>query len=165
MIKTVENKPLFYEKQYFKQWWILAIFIGLNGLLIYGCITQVGMGITFGDKPSSDAMLVIITVLLIAFTIFFFNQGLVAKIDEAGIHYKFLPYHKTWRTIVWDNITTIEIKKYNPLFDYGGWGLRTGCVTMSGNIGMYVRFNNDSLMIGTQKSEEVEEVLRKLGKI
>ena len=165
----MESKSLFYEKQYFRQWWILIIFIGINGLVLYGSITQIGMGITFGDKPMSDMGLLILTVLLIAFTIcftiFFFLQKLVTKIDEAGIHYKFMPYHKTWRTIAWDNITTVEVKKYNPVFDYGGWGLRTGCVTMSGNKGIYVRFNNDSLMIGTKKAVEVEEVLRKLGKI
>jgi hypothetical protein len=159
------DEYLFYEKQYLKQWWIIAIFVCLDALFVYACIVQVGMGVPFGAKPAGDIELIILTVILIALTIFTFSHVLITKIDGQGIHYKFKPYGKKWETLRWDTIDTIEIKKYRPIFDYGGWGRRTGCVTMNGRIGMYVRFNKDSLMIGTQKPEEAASVLEKLGKI
>lgn len=76
------------------------------------------------------------------------------------------------------------IRKYNPIAEYGGWGVRDGwfkfkifmtkairvddtniAYNMSGNIGLQLKLINDKrVLIGTRKSTKMEDVLRKLGK-
>jgi len=162
----MESKPLFFEKQNFRQWWIYVLLLGLLALFVYGCIVQVGMGITFGDKPMSDAGLIVFTVVYSLFVAFFLWQHLLTKVDTEGIHYRFIPYHGKWRTFTWDSISSVEVKEYSPLSEYGGWGLRLGCVNTSGNKGMLIRFHErSSFMIGTQKVEELKATLEQAGKL
>lgn len=163
----MENKPHFFEKQYFKQWWVWLLMIGLNVLFLYGVVTQVFMGITFGDKPMSDIGLIVFAVVFIAFTSFFFLQHLVTKIDDRGIYVKFWPYHKKWRLYTWEQIGSCELKTYNSLVEYGGWGLRQGAYNVSGNQGLLLKFKSGkpNLMIGTQKPEEIKIVLKKLNQL
>jgi hypothetical protein len=163
----MDDQPLFFEEQYFKQWWIGVLLLGLNGLLIYGAVTQIFMGETFGDKPSGDGVLAVISVVMIAFTVFFYLQMMVSKIDERGIYIKFRPYHRKWRLYEWESIASCELKKYNPVFEFGGWGIRDGVYSMSGNQGLLLRFKSGKpkLMIGTNKPEEMRTVLEKLGKL
>ena len=61
----------------------------------------------------------------------------------------------------------MEVRQYKPLSEYGGWGLRYGssgkAYNVSGNIGIQLHFKDGStLLIGTNKKEEVEVVLKQI---
>jgi hypothetical protein len=159
--------PLFTEKQYFRQWWVWILILGLNGITVFGAISQVVFGHTFGDKPMSNLGIVIFTIVFAAFMVFFLSQNLSTKIDERGVYIKFFPYHRRWRLYTWEQIESCELKQYKPLSEYGGWGLRQGAYSMSGNEGLLLRFKSGkpSLMIGTRNTEEVRSVLEKLNKL
>ncbi|MDV6167937.1 hypothetical protein R1T16_05840 [Flavobacterium sp. DG1-102-2] len=162
-----QNEPLFYEEQYFRQWWIFILLAGMCGTGVYGVITQVFMGETFGDKPMGDVGLIIFSVCIIALTIFFYMQKMITKIDERGIYIKFRPYHKKWRLYEWQRIAHCELKKYNPTFEFGGWGIRPGVNSVSGNSGLLLHFKSGKpkLMIGTRKTEEMQQVLQTLNQL
>jgi len=69
---------------------------------------------------------------------------------------------------LWNEITQSYVRKYNPITEYGGWGLRWGlkgkAYNMSGNKGIQLVLNgNIRLLIGTNKAEEADEVLRRTG--
>jgi hypothetical protein len=62
------------------------------------------------------------------------------------------------------------VRKYKPLAEFGGWGLRFGvsgkAYNISGNKGLQLELtNNKKLLIGTQKPEELSEALNKIGKL
>ncbi|MNK07631.1 hypothetical protein D3C87_255460 [compost metagenome] len=161
----METKLLFEEKQYFRQWWLLALLLGLFGFAMYGLVTQVFMGIIFGDKPMSNEGLILFALLQFVLTIFFFMQSLTTRIDDNGIHIKFWPYHRRWKFYPWEEIVSCEVKVYSPIMDYGGWGLRAGAYNVAGNVGMLLKFKSrPNLMIGTQKPDELKKALEKLGK-
>jgi hypothetical protein len=162
----MDNQPLFSEQQYFKQWWIWVVLLSLNGLILYGMVSQVFFGQIFGDKPMGNTGLVILFIIQTAFTVFFMTQCLATKIDDKGVYVKFRPYHRKWRLYTWEAIAECEVEKYNPM-DYGGWGLRQGAYTMSGSMGLKLTFKSGkpSLVIGTQKPDEIKTVLEKLGKL
>ena len=161
----MEIRPLFSEKQYFRQWWLYVLLFSINGMFVYACITQIGMGITFGDKPMGNTGLIVTTIVFTVFTVLFLRQHLATKIDETGIYIKFWPYHRTWRFYAWDDIASCEVKQYKPISEYGGWGLRFGAYNVSGNKGMLIKFRQyDNLMIGTQKPEELKQLLKQLNK-
>ena len=110
--------------------------------------------------------IVIIFALIISITpIFFFK--LTTRIDEKGVYYKFFPFHFSLKLISWNEISKAYIRTYNPISDYGGWGLKGGwskskgkALNVSGDIGMQlVLKNGKKLLIGTKKENEIKRVL------
>ncbi len=93
------------------------------------------------------------------------------EIREDGIYYQLFPFHFKMRKIAFDDIEKVYVRKYNPLMEYGGWGIRLGlfgkgwAINISGNKGIQIEFKNKKkrkFLLGTQKPEEVEAVLNKL---
>ncbi len=88
----METNFLFTEKQSFRQWWLVTMLAALNILFIYACIQQIGMGIQFGDKPMSNAGLLVTTVVMLIFTAAFFNMGLPLKSPAPAFTTAFLRF-------------------------------------------------------------------------
>ena len=92
---------------------------------------------------------------------------LKTKIDEIGIHYQFYPFHLKFKTIKWNEITKCHVRKYDPIWEYGGWGLKFNffknknkCVTVKGTIGLQLELiNGTKLLIGTQLEEPMKRVI------
>ena len=112
----------------------------------------------------------VVTLLGIAVSIaFVFFLKLKTKIDEIGVHYQFFPFHFSMKTIRWQEIKKANIRTYDPIGEYGGWGLKGGAlwnkskgkaITISGDIGIQLELkNNKKLLIGTQKKEDAFRVL------
>ena len=59
------TKKLFSERQYFKQIWLWVFLISINGLFIYGLVTQIFFGHTFGDNPMSNGQLIFATSIVL----------------------------------------------------------------------------------------------------
>lgn len=149
------SKPIFEEEQRFRQWWIwLVLLFILATILFKGFETNMG-GLT-------TPIVIIASVVLLLFL-----ANLKTRIDERGIHIRFFPFHFSFRTYEWDKLYSAEIKKYSPIVDYGGWGVRislTGngkAFNVSGNKGIYlVTSDGKKRMIGTKKEVEAQEVLK-----
>ena len=168
----MDNKILFTESQKFKQWWLWLILLGINGFLLYGFYIQLLMKQPFGDKPMSDNGLIVAVFISILVSLLFYTIKLQTIIKEDGIYYRFFPIHKAFRKFTWDKIKICFIRKYNPIAEYGGWGLRFGlmgmgkAVNISGNKGLQlVLTTNSKILIGTNKPDELNEVLSRIGQI
>ncbi|MDY3364411.1 hypothetical protein JSO61_009115 [Riemerella anatipestifer] len=168
----MNNEILFTERQRFKQWWLWLILLGVNGLFLFGVFKQVIGGQQFGDKPMSNAGLLVATGLTIAFTLLFVNIRLDTTIKKDGIYVRFFPYHLKFKYYSWDSLTKSYVRQYSPLTEYGGWGLRLGlfgkgtAFNVSGDKGLQLEFsNNTKLLIGTNKPDELTETLNKIGQI
>ena len=141
------------------------------GLFCAGFYKQIIQGQEFGSNPMSDSGMIIGFILdLILFTSLFLLFGfakLTMVIDDKGITYRFFPFHFKNRLILWDEIMRYEVIKYNPILDYGGWGVRIGgrgkAYNVSGNMGLLLYLKSGRpLLIGTQKSKELIDFLSKL---
>ena len=161
---------LFTERQKFKQWWVWVILLILNGILLFGVFKQVIGGQQFGDKPAGNTELLILSGLLLLFTLLFFNLRLDTIIKQDGIYVRFFPFHLKFKYFSWDSMTKTYVRNYSPLTEYGGWGLRFGffgkgtAYNVSGDKGLQLEFtDNKKLLIGTNKPEELTETLNKIG--
>jgi hypothetical protein len=109
--------------------------------------------------------LVIVLLLFSIGLIYIFR--LRTTIDERGIHYRFLPFHKTTKTISWKDLEDCEVRKYSPLSEYGGWGYKlhfggNGALNVKGNMGIQLKLKSGKqLLIGTQKPEEAQLVINR----
>jgi hypothetical protein len=92
---------------------------------------------------------------------------LTVTIDEGGIHIRYYPFVR--RTIPFTDIHAFQARRYRPVREFGGWGIRTGLGKKSaynakGDLGveLYLR-DMRSVMIGSQRHEELAATLRRHG--
>ena len=88
-----------------------------------------------------------------------------------GSAYRFFQFQWTYKQLTWDIIVNAYARQYKPLQEYGGWGIRFGfaesgtAYTISGKHGLQLVYDKGKrLLIGTQKPDEVENVLKKVEK-
>lgn len=168
----MEQNYIFKEQQRFRQWWLWLIIIGIDSLLIYGFVQQVMLGKPFGDQPMSDSALTLAAVLSAAVTLFSLSIRLETRITREGVAVRFFPLHFKYKQYAWETFSKSYVRKYAPLSEYGGWGLRFGmsgqgrAYNVSGNKGLQLEFTNQKkLLIGTRKPEELSLVLDEIGQL
>ena len=85
---------------------------------------------------------------------------LYTRMDYQGIHFRMSPFHFREKTILWDEIDQIHVRKYSPIMEYGGWGIRMTmgrgtAYNIKGNYGIQIKKKNGkSLLLGTQRPDE-----------
>ena len=164
-----ENKIIFTEHQYFRQWWLIIILGVLNLLVLYGSVQQIVFGLPFGKNTMSNSGLITLMIFTIIFTLLLLSAHLHTKLDSSGIYIRFSPFQRKPKFYPWNIIDKVYIRQYNPIAEYGGWGLRFGwsgkgaAWNVSGNIGLQIEFKDKSkLLVGTQKPQELEKALADL---
>src|SRR5690606_14709158 len=155
------NKPLFQETQRFTQWWLWLLLI-IVSISIFRSLSEV---LSTNQPLDSGQWLgvIILAVVILLFVLF----RLDTKITDKGIYVKFFPIVPKYKFYPWEEISTAVVRKYSPLMEYGGWGIRFGrngkAYNIKGNKGLQLKFKNgNALLIGTQKAEEMHRVLDKL---
>jgi hypothetical protein len=169
----MNNKVLFYELQRIRRLWVWLVAILVNVFPFYGIYHQIIIGVPFGTKPMSNIGLLIMAGFSIFFTLLFYHWRLITLIKPDGIYARFYPFQFSMKFYRWESIKSLNIRKYKPIREFQGWGLRYNfagkggrAFTVSGNIGLQIEFTNGNrLLIGTQKPKQIEEVLTKLGKL
>jgi len=161
------DKVLFREEQQFRQWWyivlILAATVPVMIMSIYSLYMQIVKGVQVGDSPAPNAVLVVVFIAMCISLWVTFSLKLEVWIDQDGIHYRFSPVIFKNRLISKSEIQRFEIRKYNPILDYGGWGIRRGigrkwgkAYNVSGNIGLQLYLTNGKkVLFGTQRSQAI----------
>lgn len=84
-------------------------------------------------------------------------------VDATGINIALLMFIR--RRIAFAEIKTADAVQYDPLRDYGGWGLRMGpkgkAYNMRGDRGVQLVLENGSrVLIGSQREQELEAAVR-----
>ncbi|WP_211296693.1 hypothetical protein [Polaribacter butkevichii] len=156
---------IFKEEQRFRQTWLII-------LLVISSIAPIAMMLKKylqkNTTLTTQGFVITIAVILVSVTTIFFFK-LTTRIDEKGIHYQFFPFHFSVKMIPWREISKAYVRKYQPITEFGGWGIRRGfffnkgkdkAINVSGNIGIQLILKNgEKLLIGTQKKEEATRVL------
>lgn len=142
----MKNETLFTEKQRFTQWWLWLIMILVVAFAFY----------------YEESTLERVVALIIPLFLFILN--LETEISQEGISVRFFPFHLKKKFFAWDEIAKAEVREYSPLLEYGGWGIRRGrsgrAYNVKGKMGLQlVLKNGKKVLIGTQKAEELKQIL------
>ena len=170
------EKILFQEEQKFTQSWITLIVYGILALNLsvfgYGFVRQILMEKNWGNMPMSDTALVLTCILALGISagllLLFHNAKLITTIHQNGIRVKFPPFFNKEKFFPKETINYIEVRQYNPILEYGGWGVRMGmrkgkAYNVKGNLGIQLKLtDNKKILIGTQKKDQAEWAIRKL---
>jgi hypothetical protein len=178
------DKILFKEEQRFNQpWvWLILVPVSVSVFWIFGVAfnKQLVNGEPWGDKPMSDAGLIVFGIftllMMIGLTILFYTMKLEVKIKMDGVYYRYPPMIRKFRKISNESIERFEVRKYNPIREYGGWGVKTHgnpkkrrkyglAYNVKGNIGLqlYLKDGN-KILIGTQRSDALKHAMGKMMK-
>jgi len=156
---------IFLEEQKFAQLWLHLVLI--ISFMIPLIMITIELLQTNGENNDTQMNLFVLIGTFILIYSIILSMKLKFRIDEKGIYYRFIPFHFSDRFLSWNEISKAYIRKYNAIYEYGGWGLRMGffrkkgrAINVSGNIGLQLELKNGKkILIGTQKEAEVKRVL------
>ncbi|MDR1380725.1 MAG: hypothetical protein LBJ47_04515 [Tannerella sp.] len=158
----MKDEAVYYERQRFRQWWVIALMAGTDILFIAGCVRQLILGMPFGNNPMSDTGLIVVSATILASTVLFLSLTLNTVINEDGIRVWFHPVQFRKKYFSWEEIARVYIRKYRPITEYGGWE----AYNMSGNMGLQIVLTNGKeFLIGTNNPDGLSEMLKKAGKM
>lgn len=151
--------PLFTETQRFRQPWLWVV-LGAATLVSLYAMSSTGTG--RGGSVVSGALMVGLLAL-------FWSFRLETRIDEEALRYRLFPLQLRERTIPWETVERAWVRRYRPLREYGGWGLRWGpggrAVNVSGDEGLQVVLKNgDRLLLGTGQGSRIRTTLEGLAR-
>lgn len=148
----------FTEKQSFiKSWWPLSI-----AFFMMAAIVPV---VNYNNGQLSVPDMIFPVFVLLSGGIIFFFFTLSSRIDEKAVSVKFGLFQRSYKVFKWEDIKTIEVRKYNPIMEYGGWGYKglwkkNRAYSVSGNMGLQITFHNNArVLIGTKEPDKMKNYL------
>ena len=156
---------VFIEQQRFNQP-LIIIGLSITFIVVGASIFENWNNLTNGSLSSKIAgFSSLIIIILVAAFIFIIK--LKTRIDEIGIHYQFYPLNRSYKTIQWNEIKLLEVRTYDAIWEYGGWGMKftffkkkNKCYTIKGDKGLQVELKNGQrMLIGTQLKEDLQKTL------
>lgn len=150
---------IFEEKQAFRQWWLLLI---LSGILV---VTGLSFFIGFTGFQTENLKYLGYIAVLFIITMFWIIR-LHTRIDNSGIRTSFEPFGIFKKSFKWNDISKCYVRKYSPIREYGGWGIKgfnnPKAFNVSGNIGIQIITKDDKrFLIGTNKPKEAQRVIKR----
>ena len=155
----------FHEDQQFRQTWVWFILLPITALVWYITLMQLIFNTPVGNNPASDSEALILLLLFgILFPIFFHKLKLTTEVRKNGLYIRFSPLHLKFKKIPIDKQTKHYMRTYEPITEYGGWGIKWGpkgkTYNVSGNQGVQLEFTNKKrLLIGTQKPQQLDSAI------
>ena len=154
------EKTTYYEIQKFRQKWLWVLILSIMSFAVYTMIVEKPVS-HFGNNIHLFAEIAcFISLLLVWFA------RLETKINEHGIQYRFLPFHFKFHEIKWSEIKKCYVRHYDPILEYGGWGMRLGlfgkgkAYNTMGDQGLQIELNSGKkILFGTQTPEELERAI------
>lgn len=157
------QKILFHEVQKFTDSKILVY------LLVTLAIVLISLFVIFNINNNDFSLLMIMILLFLLPFAILATIKLETKITENEISIRFYPFHFSFLIFSFENIQSISIRKYSPLIEYGGYGIRyklfkrDKAYNISGNIGIQLLMKDGSnILIGTKKQNELEFLVSKM---
>lgn len=151
------SKVIFQEEQRFNQ--PLVIILVVLAILVVAYTSYNSYTGNINEILFGPVLVTIAAAML-------FLIKLRTRIDEAGIHVKFMPFINSWKLYKWSELYSAEVVKYSPIGDYGGYGYRISfkgkgkAFNTRGNMGIKIQTDEGKIrMIGTQKAEEVKTII------
>ncbi|MCS6775528.1 MAG: DUF6141 family protein [Chloroherpetonaceae bacterium] len=117
--------------------------------------------LTFGGIAIAERRIDVIYVALLPIGLIWLiaeKMRLITEVRDDGLYVRLLPFG--FRRIPFEDITSATVRRYRPLLEYGGWGIRYGREGMaynaSGNRGVQlVLHSGQRILIGSQQPEEL----------
>jgi hypothetical protein len=145
--------------------------VGLIVFFAYAIYEQIGQGRPVGDRPLGDTALVVVGGLYMllgaALMWLFFKGVMTTEVRPTGLYVRLFPFHVSAKKIELLGLVRCEARSYNPIREYGGWGIKAGrgkrAYNVSGNRGVELEFDDGRiLLIGSRMPEQLAGAVESL---
>jgi hypothetical protein len=157
---------LFYEEQTFRQRRIRVLLAVPPSLLLLLVIWQAVLGHPWGKRPMSNASLIGWTIFL---WLVYLRLVRIRLVTELRLQELLVSMRGLWRTrrIPLSDIKSVEVVEFDPVRDYGGYGIRITrhgtAYIAGGNDGVRLQLIGGALvLIGSERSKELAEAISRL---
>jgi len=164
--------PLYREEQRFRDTWLGYLLMVPGALLTavtgYVLVKQLVFGTPVGQRPAPDAVLALIGALLLCVGVALVYVGLagrlVTEVHADGLAVHLIPLTRR-HFFPYDQIESCDARRYRPIIEYGGWGVRWGpsgkAYNVSGNDGVQLTFKDGKgLLVGSRDGEALARAVR-----
>ena len=138
----------------------------LMGLLLVAMVFVVVVTVVavVFSRPGDALLLAIAPVVVVLVASLISLSHLDVDVTDRGVSIAFRYLWPT-RRIAFGDIVGLEVKRYRPLIDYGGWGVRLGpagwAYTTGGNVGVKLRLRKGlPVLVGSARPQELEAAIR-----
>ncbi len=159
----MKTKTLFSEIQWGLKNWVLSV-------VVIFIMTPVCIYLSFQmTKVAGLEQIILLCTLTfhIALCLFFIFIKLKIEVTQEEIKYQLFPFHFSTQTLSKNEIIKIENVIYNPIGEWGGWGIRRDfkgnkAYNMYGNKGVKVTLQSGKIILfGSQKPNEFYDAILK----
>ena len=153
------TKTFFHETQRFNKWWVWGLLVLIAASFAVSLYKNWN-----GWQTLGTARFIVPFIVIILVNALILLSKLETMIKQDGIYVKFFPFHLSFKRYEWQKQKEVYVRKYHPLSEYGGWGVRWGIAGKTFNISgkwgiQLVSKEGQRLLVGTQKAEDVRKVL------
>lgn len=151
------NESPYSETQHFRQWWLWITVLTGPAIFFWAMFQQIVMDAPFGNNPAPDYVLVLLGIVVGGgLPLFMYSLRFDTEVRGCGLYIRFRPFHRNWIMFRCADIQAVEARTYNPLRDYGGWGIRDGkkgkAYNVSGNSEVLLTLRNgQNILMGSTK--------------
>ena len=152
---------VFNESQTYRGTWLIYL------ILLIELPTVILLTVLFFTSEEKQemgiALVFVFGIMSLALTLIL-NIKLETRIDHLGIQFRYLPFIRKWRLLSKESILAAEVITFNPLLDYGGWGMKgnktTKLYNITGDQGILVDTGESKkILLGTLKAKELSSFL------
>ena len=160
VMDTLQGLPVrYHEEQYFRQWWVQLTIWLTAGLSWWGFYEQIVRGRPWGSNPGPDWLVWGMWLVFgIGFPLLFYRMSLVYEVDGSAVTVRFWPL--LTRHIPLADIQQVRARTYQPIREYGGWGIRgwgsRRAYNVSGDQGVQLILTDGSnILLGSQQAQQL----------
>jgi hypothetical protein len=161
-----QNNIIFHEVQ------LIAPWIRNITVILMASIVIFLIAIVRHERGSATSPCVILGIgVPVVSSLLVWITKLETVVRSDGLYVRFFPIHFRSKKLTADDIKEYYTRKYRPILEYGGWGIRysfTGkgkAYNVSGNKGVQlILTNGKKLLIGSQKPDDLVAAIDKMQK-
>ena len=162
-----KGQVLFREVQRFRQPWLWLVAFAAMGLSTYAIVQQLLLDEAIEGGAATDAVVVAIGLLVGAgLPMFLLFANLATEVRRDGIYVRFFPLGFSFQRIPLEEIEEYYVRTYNPVREYGGWGIKGGAAgkafNVSGNTGLQLELvDGNATLIGSRRAEDLARAVER----
>lgn len=160
------SEALFIESQQFRQLWVWGLLLLVLAAVSGGAFVAVKQQ---AAPTWSKALLGVATLLVLAVITLIYVAELKTEVKPDGLYVRFFPFHLSAVRIAPEELKAAEAMEYQPMRDYGGWGIRWSSAgkayNIGGNRGVKLTFRDPKrkpLLIGSNHAEQLAAAIKSL---
>lgn len=164
---------IYLEEQKFASWLRWLVYISMIATALLSAF-ELKKEFTGYNRPVTTELIIVVLAGIgvpIAIAILFYFLKLETEVRSDGLYIRFIPFHIRYKRFAADEIDECYARRYKPIREYGGWGIRCGlsgrgrAYNVSGNKGVQLVFKDGrKLLIGSQKAERLQQAIRSIMK-